>query len=86
MTLRTRIEGGGTARPEYWGIDSEYGRLTDVLVGPVEHFSWRAGNAVAQRSERVGLKFDAGGGAPPAWRDGACLRAGRCARAPVAAR
>jgi N-dimethylarginine dimethylaminohydrolase len=59
MTLRTRIEGGGTARPEYWGIDSEYGRLTDVLVGPVDHFSWRAGNAVAQRSERVGLKFDA---------------------------
>ena len=59
MTLRTRIEGGGTPRPEYWGIDSEYGRLTDVLVGPVDHFNWQAGNAVAQRSERVGLKFDA---------------------------
>lgn len=59
MTLRTRIEGGGTPRPEYWGIDSEYGRLTDVLVGPIEHFNWRAGNAVAQRSERVGLEFDA---------------------------
>ena len=59
MTLRTRIEGGGTPRPEYWGIDSEYGRLTDVLVGPIDHFDWRAGNAVAQRSERVGRKFDA---------------------------
>lgn len=58
MTLRTRIEGGGTPRPEYWGIDSEYGRLTDVLVGPVDHFTWQAGNAVAQRSERVGLKFN----------------------------
>jgi N-dimethylarginine dimethylaminohydrolase len=59
MTLRTRIEGGGTPRPEYWGIDSEYGRLTDVLVGPIDHFNWQAGNAVAQRTERVGRKFDA---------------------------
>ncbi len=58
MTLRTRIEGGGTPRPEYWGIDSEYGRLSDVLVGPIEHFDWQSGNAVAQRSERVGRKFD----------------------------
>jgi N-dimethylarginine dimethylaminohydrolase len=60
MRLRTRIEGGGTPRLERWGIDSEYGRLRDVLVGPIDHFSWRGGNAVAQRSERVGLKFDFG--------------------------
>ena len=58
MILRTRLEAGGTARPAYWGIDSEYGRLTDVLVGPVDNFAWRAGNAVAERSERVGLSFD----------------------------
>ena len=59
MQLRTRIEGGGTARPERWGVDSEYGTLRDVLVGPVEHFDWRAGNAVAERALRVGLQFDA---------------------------
>jgi N-dimethylarginine dimethylaminohydrolase len=41
-----------------WGIDSEYGRLRDVLLGPIDHFSWQAGNCVAQRSERVGLRFD----------------------------
>src|SRR5271156_4712589 len=58
MKLRTRIQGGGTPRLERWGVDSEYGRLRDVLVGPIDHFSWRGGNAVAQRSERVGLKFD----------------------------
>ena len=58
MQLRTRIEKGGTPRPSRWGIDSEYGRLRDVLIGPVDHFSWQAGNAVAQRAERVGLKFD----------------------------
>src|SRR5471032_2599950 len=59
MALRTRIEGGGTPRPEHWGIDSEYGRLIDVLLGPIDHYNWQAGNAVAQRSERVGRKFDA---------------------------
>ena len=59
MQLRTRVEGGGTARPKSWGIDSEYGRLRDVLVGPVDNFAWQAGNAVAQRTERIGLRFDA---------------------------
>jgi N-dimethylarginine dimethylaminohydrolase len=58
MQLRTRVDGGGTPRPSRWGLDSEYGRLRDVLIGPVDHFSWQGGNAVAQRSERVGLRFD----------------------------
>src|SRR5690606_16348410 len=59
MQFRSRIDGGGTPRPERWGIDSEYGRLRDVLVGPVDHFTWQVGNAVAERSERIGLRFDA---------------------------
>lgn len=60
MQLRTRREGGGTPRPDRWGIDSEYGRLRDVLVGPVDHFRWQVeSNAVAQRTNRVGLQFDA---------------------------
>jgi N-dimethylarginine dimethylaminohydrolase len=58
MQLRTRIEGGGTPRPSRWGVDSEYGVLRDVLLGPVEYFAWRPGNAVAERSARVGLQFD----------------------------
>ena len=58
MKLRTRVEGGGTPRSERWGVDSEYGRLREVLVGPIDHFSWQVGNAVAQRSERIGLQFD----------------------------
>jgi N-dimethylarginine dimethylaminohydrolase len=56
--LRTRIDGGGTPRPARWGVDSEYGVLRDVLLGPVDHFAWRPGNSVAERSERVGLQFD----------------------------
>jgi N-dimethylarginine dimethylaminohydrolase len=60
MQLRTRAEHGGTPTASNWGIDSEYGRLRHVLVGPIDHFSWQAGNAVAQRSERIGLRFDFG--------------------------
>jgi N-dimethylarginine dimethylaminohydrolase len=59
MHLQTRIPGGGTFRPNHWGIDSEYGTLRDVLVGPIEHFSWQTASAVAARTERRGLKFDA---------------------------
>jgi N-dimethylarginine dimethylaminohydrolase len=29
-------------------------------LGPIDHFTWQAGNAVAQRAERVGLRFDYG--------------------------
>lgn len=59
MQLRTRLEGGGTPRPERWGLDSEYGRLRDVLVGPIDHYVWQTdSNAVAQRSQRVGSRFD----------------------------
>jgi N-dimethylarginine dimethylaminohydrolase len=60
MRLRTRLEGGGSTRLERWGVDSEYGTLREVLVGPIDHFTWRAGNAVAVRAERVGLRFDFG--------------------------
>jgi len=59
IPLRARVEGGGTPLPARWGIDSETGVLRDVLIGPIDHFSWQAGNAVAQRTERVGLRFDA---------------------------
>ena len=58
MKLRTRIDGGGTKPLENWGVDSEYGTLRDVLIGPIDHFTWQPGNAVCQRAERVGLKFD----------------------------
>ena len=57
--LRTRLNGGATPRSKDWGIDSEYGVLRDVLVGPIEHFIWQPGNAVSERAERIGLRFDA---------------------------
>ena len=59
LPLRARISEGGTARARNWGIDSEYGRLRDVLIGPVDHYSWQASsNAISQRAARLGLQFD----------------------------
>ena len=58
MQLRTRIAGGGTRPHGTWGVDSEYGTLRDVLIGPIDHFTWQPGNAVCERAERVGLTFD----------------------------
>ncbi|MCY3983026.1 MAG: arginine deiminase family protein [Roseovarius sp.] len=36
--LQSRRQGGGTKALENWGVDSEYGTLLDVLLGPVETF------------------------------------------------
>ena len=59
MQLCTRIRGGGTRKPDGWGIDSEYGRLRDLLIGPIDHYAWQLdSNAIAQRSARIGLKFE----------------------------
>ena len=58
MQLRTRLANGATPRPQRWGVDSEYGVLRDLLIGPIDYFSWQPGNAIAQRAERVGLHFD----------------------------
>lgn len=38
MGFTCRNADGGTAKLENWGIDSEYGTLRDVLLGPVETF------------------------------------------------
>lgn len=59
MKIVSRCEEGGTPRPAKWGLDSEYGRLRDVLIGPIEHYTWQANsNAVAHRSQRMGFHFD----------------------------
>lgn len=58
MTFSVRRPGGGTPVPARWGIDSEYGRLRDVLVGPADHYRWQTGNAMSRRSLRLGRQFD----------------------------
>ncbi|MDU0113244.1 arginine deiminase family protein [Psychrosphaera aquimarina] len=58
FTFQRRQVQGGTKPLEHWGMDSEYGVLTDVLIGPMDHYSWQTGNAMSRRSIRLGRKFD----------------------------
>lgn len=58
MNLKARIDAGGTPIADHWGVDSETGRLRDVLVGPIDNYTWQPGNAIAQRSSRLGRPFD----------------------------
>ncbi|MFV8782870.1 dimethylarginine dimethylaminohydrolase family protein [Microbulbifer sp. SA54] len=59
FTYKHRNDNGNTVRLENWGIDSEYGVLTDLLVGPIDNYTWQMGNAASRRSVRLGRQFDA---------------------------
>jgi len=41
-----------------WGVDSEYGRLTDVLVCPPDNFRWLATSAISRATLESGRAFD----------------------------
>jgi N-dimethylarginine dimethylaminohydrolase len=56
-----RKEGGGTEPLEDWGINSEYGALRDVLLGPVESFTWSDNSlfsSIARAADRKAVHFD----------------------------
>ena len=40
FTLKNRNDNGNTPILNYWGANSEYGVLKDVLLGPVENYRW----------------------------------------------
>jgi N-dimethylarginine dimethylaminohydrolase len=47
-----------TARAEpAWGVDSEYGRLLDVLLCPPDNFHWLPASAIARATLDKGLVF-----------------------------
>jgi N-dimethylarginine dimethylaminohydrolase len=61
--LQAREPGGGSPRSERWGIDSEYGRLRDVLLGSPESFRWLGEenaqySALVRETLRRGHRFD----------------------------
>ncbi len=62
VPLQRRVPGGGTPVLEDWGVNSEYGKLKDVLLGPPETFSWREDNAayssIVRDTIRKGGVFD----------------------------
>lgn len=59
--LQTRREDGGSPTLDSWGVNSEYGVLRDVLVGPVENFApienWKYNSSV-RASKRAGKVVD----------------------------
>ena len=59
--LTVRHQDGGTPKLQDWGIDSEYGTLRDVLLGPVETFGPMDNaqfSSIVRDSERRGLHWD----------------------------
>jgi N-dimethylarginine dimethylaminohydrolase len=44
--------------PLPWGIDSEYGRLTDVLVCPPDNFRWLPTSAISRATLESGRRFE----------------------------
>ena len=43
-----------------WGVDSEYGRLLDVLLCPSDHFRWLPTSAISRATLASDLVFDPG--------------------------
>ena len=41
-----------------WGVDSEYGRLLDVLLCPPDHFRWLPTSAISRATLESGQQFD----------------------------
>jgi N-dimethylarginine dimethylaminohydrolase len=50
MEARARVEPA-------WGVDSEYGRLLDVLLCPPDNFHWLPASAIARATLDAGLTF-----------------------------
>jgi N-dimethylarginine dimethylaminohydrolase len=48
-----------SAGEQAWGVDSEYGRMLDVLVCRPDNFRWRATSAISQATLDAGYQFDA---------------------------
>jgi len=60
FSLRARQENGATPRLTEWSVDSEYGVLRDILLGPADHYQWLETSSVSKKSIRRGYQFDAG--------------------------
>jgi N-dimethylarginine dimethylaminohydrolase len=57
-SLRHRRSNGGTPESTNWGVNSEYGVLRDVLLGPPQHFKWLPTSSISKATLRRGHKLD----------------------------
>ncbi|MGO1120472.1 dimethylarginine dimethylaminohydrolase family protein [Rhodovibrionaceae bacterium A322] len=56
--LTVRQPKGGTATLTDWGLNSDYGTLRDVLLGPIDNYRWLETSAISKRSFRLGLTYN----------------------------
>ena len=56
--MSTAGEITAAASGETWGVDSEYGRLRDVLLCPPDHFQWRATSPISEKTLSSGRRFE----------------------------
>jgi N-dimethylarginine dimethylaminohydrolase len=49
FSLKRRVEGGGTPSMNYWGCKSEYGVLTDVLLGKADHIKHLSTSSLSRK-------------------------------------
>jgi N-dimethylarginine dimethylaminohydrolase len=58
FSLKTRNDYEPTPKINYWGANSEYGLLQDVLLGPINNFKWLETSSVSKKSIRRQITFD----------------------------
>ncbi len=58
FSLQVRRESGSTPRLHYWGANSEYGVLKEVLIASVDNFKWLETSSVSKKSLRRNSQFD----------------------------
>jgi len=56
--LRCRNPEGNTPVLSDWGCNSEYGALTDVLLGPADNYHWLATSSISKATLKRGDTFD----------------------------
>ena len=56
--LRARNPEGNTPLAKGWGCNSEYGKLTDVLLGPAENYKWLPTSSISKATLKRGDAFD----------------------------
>ena len=56
--LCRRAAGGNTTPLTDWGVNSEYGLLRDVLLGPADNFRWLPTSSISKATLQSGDTFD----------------------------
>ena len=61
FSLKRRNDSGGTPAMNYWGCSSEYGVLTDVLLGKADHIKHLSTSSLSRKYLRESAVQHRGG-------------------------